>query len=98
MSFLVFVFDPETGGQHDQLNGSTFDTQTSISIYGGIGAYSNKDARQVEPIGQYDSGIQLITKTFGSEEKYDNITKKKASTSEEILCANLPEEFSTYFF
>lgn len=30
------------------------------------------------------------------KEKYDNITKKKANTSEEILCQNLPEEFSMY--
>jgi hypothetical protein len=28
------------------------------------------------------------------KEKYDNITKKKANTPEEVLCSNLPEEFA----
>lgn len=65
------VFDPDVGGQHDEMNGSA-DTKTTFSIYGGKGCISNKDARATNPVGEYKSGTLLKTKTFGVDNKYDN--------------------------
>ena len=73
--FYIRVFDPETGGANDQVNVTkVFNSTTNFSIYGGKGAYSNKDARGTEPTGNYRSGVQLATKKFVSadSEKYDN--------------------------
>lgn len=67
----VRVFDPETAGQNDELNGVS-DTKTKFSIYGGAGAFSNPEARAVQPTGKYNSGTLLQTKTFGSTTQNDN--------------------------
>jgi hypothetical protein len=66
----IRVFDPDVGGAVDELNG-TFDTQMTYSIFGGKGAYSNPDARETDPKGNYKSGNMLATKTFGVNPKYD---------------------------
>jgi hypothetical protein len=70
---MVFlrIFDPDVGGMHDELNG-TFDTKMSYSVYGGKDAYSHPDAKNVDPVGHYNSGNLLATKTFGLDPKYDN--------------------------
>ncbi len=65
------VFDPDIGGQHDQINGE-FDTKMKYEVYGGAGAYSDPEARAVDPIGNYKSGTLLATKTFGESQEYDN--------------------------
>ena len=65
------VFDPDVGGQHDEMNSSA-DTKTTFSIYGGIGCITNKDARETDPVGNYKSGTLIKTKTFGADEQYDN--------------------------
>ncbi len=65
------VFDPEIGGQHDELN-SGADTKTTFSVYGGKGCITNKDAQKTDPIGNFKSGTLLKTKTFGVDVKYDN--------------------------
>ena len=50
-----------------------FNSSTKFSIYGGAGAYSNKDARGVNPTGNFKSGTQLATKTFSSNDvTFDN--------------------------
>lgn len=67
---FIRVFDPETGGQLDEADGA-WDTQMSYSIYGGKEAYTNPDARETQPKGNYKSGNLLATKTFGSNAKYD---------------------------
>ncbi|MCF8257471.1 MAG: hypothetical protein K9J06_07965 [Flavobacteriales bacterium] len=67
----IRVFDPDCGGEHDELNGPA-DTKVKFSIYGGKEAYSHKDARQNDPIGNYKSGTLLDSKSFDSSEKYDN--------------------------
>lgn len=67
---FIRVFDPEIGGQMDEANGQ-WDTQMAYSIFGGKGAYTNPDARETEPKGNYKSGNLLATKTFGQNAKYD---------------------------
>lgn len=69
--FYIRVFDPDCGGAIDELNG-VFDTQTQFSIFGGTGCWSNDDAKQIHPTGNYKSGTLLATKTFGVNPRYDN--------------------------
>jgi hypothetical protein len=68
---FIRVFDPEVGGENDEQNGE-WDTQISYEIYGGAGCYSNKDARETDPKGNYKSGNLLASKTFGQNPRYDN--------------------------
>lgn len=65
------VFDPETSGQHDELNG-TWNTRTRFTVYGGKGAASEKDAQKANKEGKFDSGVVLASKTFANEAAYDN--------------------------
>ena len=67
----IRVYDPDCGGQFDEMYGSD-DTKTKFSIYGGIGAWSDKDAQKTDPIGNFKSGTLLDSKTFGVDAKYDN--------------------------
>ncbi len=70
--FYLRVFDPEVSGTNDMLN-IELNSTTRFSVYGGAGTYSNKDARGVNPTGNYKSGNQLATKTFtGADSKLDN--------------------------
>jgi hypothetical protein len=66
----IRVYDPEIGGEVDELNG-TWDTQMMYSVYGGKGAYSNPDARETDPKGNYKSGNLLASKIFGMNPKYE---------------------------
>ncbi len=68
--FYIRVFDPDCGGEIDEQNGD-WDTQTSFSVYGGKGCYTDPDVQQPEPKGNYKSGNLLATKTFGVDPKYD---------------------------
>ncbi len=67
----IRVYDPDCGGQFDEVYGAE-DTKTKFSIYGGVGAFSDKDAQKTDPIGNYKSGTLLDSKTFGADPKYDN--------------------------
>jgi len=67
----IRVFDPDCSGQHDEMNGQ-FNTMTKFSIYGGSGCITNPDATGTDPIGSYNSGDLLATKTFGSKTETDN--------------------------
>jgi hypothetical protein len=69
--FFIRVFDPDCGGAIDELNG-VFDTQTQFNIYGGTGCWSNDDAKQIHPTGNYKSGNMLANKAFGVNPRYDN--------------------------
>lgn len=69
--FYIRVYDPDCGGKNDQLNGA-FNSSTKFTLYGGNGCYSNKDARQVNPVGNYKSGIQMTTKTFNNDNAFDD--------------------------
>lgn len=68
---FIRVFDPDVGGKHDEVRGD-FNTKTTFAVYGGSGAFSNEDARQTDPVGEYKSGNQLASKTFGKNPKYDD--------------------------
>ncbi|HET6991645.1 MAG TPA: hypothetical protein VFJ43_09995, partial [Bacteroidia bacterium] len=65
------IFDPETGGLNDEAHGG-WNSKTRFTIYGGNGAYSEPDARKVDPVGKFKSGVSLFTKTFEGETTYDN--------------------------
>jgi hypothetical protein len=69
--FYIRIFDPEIGGKCDQLNG-VYNSSTKFSVYGGNGAYSNKDARGYNPTGKYKSGALLATKSFALDPVYDS--------------------------
>ena len=62
--FYIHVYDPDTGGELDELKG-VFDTKMMYSVYGGKGAHSDPDAQGVDPKGNYKSGNLLASKTFG---------------------------------
>ncbi len=64
------IFDPETAGELDEVN-QGWDTKIKYSVYGGKDAYSDKDARNVNPIGNYKSGILMESRIFGSELTHD---------------------------
>jgi hypothetical protein len=64
------IYDPDTGGQHDELQGGA-NTQLRFSVYGGKTAFSNKDAQKVNPTGNYNSGNPLASKVFGADPKLD---------------------------
>lgn len=67
----IRVFDPDCGGEVDELNG-VFNTKTRFSIYGGKESCSNKDAQKGNLKGKYKSGTQLATKVFGVDATTDN--------------------------
>ena len=64
------VYDPETGGTIDEIKGES-DSKTTISIYGGVGAYSSNEAKKEQPEGNVKSGIQLAKKTFGNQSEFN---------------------------
>lgn len=69
--FYIRVFDPDVGGQHDEMK-QVFDTYTRFSLFGGKGAHSNEAARNVNPVPGYDSGKRIYSKTFSQSPQYDN--------------------------
>jgi len=68
--FYIRIYDPETYGDNDE-NNAGWDTKMKYAVYGGKDAYTNKDARNVNPIGNYKSGILIESKIFGSEPATD---------------------------
>jgi hypothetical protein len=68
--FYIRVWDPECGGQVDEING-VFDTRTTYEIYGGEGCHSPDDAKGIDPVGDYKSGNLLASKEFTDDPEYD---------------------------
>jgi hypothetical protein len=66
----IRVYDPDVGGALDELD-AEWDTKMAYSVYGGKGAYSDPDAQETQPKGNYKSGNLLKTKTFGIDTKTD---------------------------
>jgi hypothetical protein len=64
------VYDPDVGGKVDEAFRG-FNSKTKFTVYGGKGCHSNKDARGVDPVGNYKSGNMLYTKSFGVSTTYD---------------------------
>ncbi len=69
--FYIRIFDPDTGGEHDEINGE-FDTRTTFEVFGGETCYSDEDAQGTDPTGNYKSGNLLAFKSFAQDERYDN--------------------------
>lgn len=69
-AIYIRVYDPDAGGKTDENRGG-FDTKTRFTVYGGVGAHSNPDAKKQEPTGNYKSGVQLGTKTFAADTAWD---------------------------
>lgn len=67
----IRIFDPDITGEHDEING-IFDTETTFEIYGGSECWSELDAQETEPTGNYKSGNLLAFKSFGQDAMYDN--------------------------
>jgi hypothetical protein len=67
----IKIFDPDCGGQHDEVNG-VFDTRTTFEIFGGKECWSNLDAQETNPVGNYKSGNLLASKAFTVDDRYDN--------------------------
>jgi hypothetical protein len=69
--FYIRVFDPDTGGEHDEING-IWNTRMLYSVYGGAECYSHEDAKGIDPTGNYKSGTLLFSRAFGVDPAYDN--------------------------
>lgn len=67
----IRIFDPEIGGENDEIIGPA-DSKTKFSVYGGKEAYSHKDARLTDPLGNYKSGTLLDSRTFDASNRSDN--------------------------
>lgn len=67
----IRVFDPDTGGAHDEVNG-VFNSITNFSIYAGKGCWSDTAAQSIHLTGNYKSGYLISSKSFGEDPKYDN--------------------------
>jgi len=68
--FYIRVFDPDCGGENDELQGE-WNTMTSFSIYGGKGSCTTEDAKKINLDGNYDEGTLLASKTFDSNSEYN---------------------------
>jgi len=71
--FYIRVFDPDTGGEHDEPKGE-WNTRTLFSVYGGKGVDPevNDESRGLQPTGNYKSGTLLASRIFGEDNRYDN--------------------------
>ncbi len=65
------VFDPDIGGQFDELN-EAFNTRTRFSIYGGEQTWTHPLIQEGKSYGEVESGTLLASKIFGNDAKYDN--------------------------
>jgi len=68
--FYIRIYDPETGGKHDEINGKA-NTEMSYAVYAGPKAHSTADAMGVDPKGDYKSGVLISEKKFTSNLEYD---------------------------
>ncbi|MDA3822015.1 MAG: hypothetical protein PF450_05300 [Bacteroidales bacterium] len=68
--FYLRIFDPDCGGEYDLSNG-LWETNTIFEIFGGLGCVSEFDARQIQPQGNYKSGIVLDRALFAKESIID---------------------------
>ena len=69
--FFIRVFDPDTGGEIDEVKGE-FNTRCVFEVYGGEGNWSDPAAKETSPVGNYKSGTLLATRIFGENPRYDN--------------------------
>lgn len=65
------IFDPDTGGNHDEFVGAP-NTVSRFSVYGGKGAFSNKESREVTLTGNYRTGNMLASQVFKNDPQFDS--------------------------
>lgn len=65
------IFDPDVSNKHDEFVGSS-NTFTKFSVYGGKGAFSSKEAREITLVSNYKAGNLLASKIFGNEAEFDS--------------------------
>lgn len=69
--FFIRVFDPDTGGENDEIAGE-FNTRCVFEVFGGEGNWSEPAAKETSPVGNYKSGTLLATRAFTANPRYDN--------------------------
>jgi hypothetical protein len=71
--FYIRVFDPDCGGEHDEIQGE-FNSKYLFSVYGGKGVDpdKNEDSKGLDKGINFRTGNLLSSKVFGSEARYDN--------------------------
>lgn len=71
--FYIRVFDPECGGENDEIQGE-FNTKTMFSAYGGTGVdpEKNEESKGLLRGENHKKGNLLASKIFASEARYDN--------------------------
>lgn len=71
--FYIRVFDPDCGGEHDEIQG-VFNSRTLFSVYGGQGVDPeiNENSRGLLNGVDYKEGNLLVSRVFGTEAVYDN--------------------------
>lgn len=69
--FFIRVFDADTGGQIDEIAGE-FNTRCTYEVFGGARVWSEDDARETSPQGNYKSGTLLASRAFSQNPRYDN--------------------------
>ena len=68
--FFIRVFDPDTGGEVDEIQG-VFNTRCVYEVFGGAGNWSDPAAKETSPVGNYKSGTLLATRAFTENPRYD---------------------------
>ncbi|TAH26130.1 MAG: hypothetical protein EAZ07_05430 [Cytophagales bacterium] len=68
--FFIRIFDPDTGGNHDEVKDNY--SKTRFSIYGGKGCFSAPEAKEVYSKMNINTGQMITSKTFDHSNKYDN--------------------------
>ena len=69
--FFIRVFDPDTGGEVDEIAGN-WNTRSVYEVFGGEGVWTEDDARETGPFGNYKSGTLLASRAFAENPRYDN--------------------------
>jgi len=71
--FYIKVFDPDVGGENDELQG-IWNSKTLFSVFGGKGVDPdrNEESRGLLKGVNYKTGNLLASKVFGEDPRYDN--------------------------
>jgi len=69
--FFIRVFDPDTGGEVDEIAGE-WNTRCVYEVFGGESVWSEAAARETSPDGNYKSGTLLASRAFTQNPRYDN--------------------------
>jgi hypothetical protein len=69
--FFIRVFDPDTGGEVDEIAGE-WNTRCVYEVFGGESVWTEPAARETSPEGLYKSGTLLASRAFTQNPRYDN--------------------------